>query len=307
MNNLLCGMIVDGEFYDKYRDRVYTIQGNEYSLKTIETMAGSKRYDTYPQLKEQAQNIVKQVQGEIRKHYAAEDGRKELIMKHSNFSGYLEDLQKIHAKAAPERAALKEKWDEAQERWKADRNDFKDDESYLARQKVKYLDAQENYKNSVAELQRQTRQEIEEVRAEYERHVTDFYAANGNMIDDGIMRLLNSGIKLTDAEIDGMVEKNRSNPTMLRLISDHCEKMKIKNHNAVEFGRIAWKAGADERAAFKAVADMIGNAVGGDEIASGIWSKPDSHFKRLSDEQIGIVNNLPVHPDSGDEQSNKEG
>ena len=106
MNYLLCGMAVDEELYGRYRGKAYIVQGNIYSPQEIISIAGSKR-DAYPQLKEQAQKIIKQVQGEIKEHYAARDGRKEEAMKHDNFSGYLADLQQIHAKAAPERIALK--------------------------------------------------------------------------------------------------------------------------------------------------------------------------------------------------------
>ena len=64
-------------------------------------------------------------------------------MKHDTFGEYLADLQEIHAKMAPERMALKQKWDAAQKRWQEDQREFKGDEHYLAREKVRYLDAQD--------------------------------------------------------------------------------------------------------------------------------------------------------------------
>lgn len=217
-------------------------------------------------------------------------------MKHDTFDGYLRDLQEIHAKTAPERRALKEKMDAAQKRWEEDQREFKGDEHYLAREKVRYLDAQEEYKESVAELQRRTKEEIQAVQAEYEKHVTDFYSANGNRLDEAAVRLLNSGIKLTETEIDGMVSQNTGNPTMLRLVSDHCEKMGIENQNARVYGSLARKAGADEREAFKVIADMVEKAVSENEVTADIWSKPESHFQRLSDQQIGAMGGFFVRP-----------
>lgn len=217
-------------------------------------------------------------------------------MKHDTFDGYLRDLQEIHAKTAPERRALKEKMDAAQKRWEEDQREFKGDEHYLAREKVRYLDAQEEYKESVAELQRRTKEEIQAVQAEYEKHVTDFYSANGNRLDEAAVRLLNSGIKLTDTEIDNMVSQNTGNPTMLRLISDHCEKMGIENKNARVYGSLARKAGVDERDAFKVLADMVEKAVSENEETADIWSKPESHFQRLSDQQIGAMGEFFVRP-----------
>lgn len=307
MNKLVCGMVVDEDLYDKYHwdkktgmCRKYTLGGQERSLDIVEfylTAESCKVF--YPEMVAEAKKIAEQIQKEIREYYAAKDGRKEYVsMKHDTFDGYLKDLQDIHAKAAPERIQLKEKWDAAQKRWQEDQREFKGDEHYLAREKVRYLDAQEEYKNSVQDLQRRTQEEIQAVQAEYEKHVADFYSANGNRLDDATVRLLNSGIKLTDAEINSMVDQNKSNPTMLRLISDHCEKQRIKNQNAQVFGSLARRAGSDEREAFKTIADMVKKAVSEDETTSSVWAKEDSHFKRLSDQQIGAMDAFWVRPEA---------
>lgn len=305
MEKTVFGMKVDEHLYKKYNfdektgmTRLYMVNGKEMSLFATEFYATSTVYaEEYPEMVAAARRIMEKVQGEIVDYYAIKEGRKEqTVMKHDTFDGYLKDLQEIHAKAAPERRALKEKMDMAQKRWEENQREFKNDEHFLAREKVCYLDAQEEYKRSISELQRRTREEVEAVQAEYEKHVTDFYAANGNRLDDAAVRLLNSGIKLTDAEIDGLVEQNRSNPTMLRLISDHCDQMKIENQSARVYGNLARKGGVDEREAFKVVADMVRKAVSTDEITADTWSKPESHFQRLSDQQIGAMGGFFVRP-----------
>ena len=83
---------------------------------------------------------------------------------------------------------------------------------------------------------------------------------------------------------------------MLRLISDHCDKLKIENQSARVYGSLARKGGADEREAFKVVADMVRKAVSTNEITADVWSKADSHFKRLSDEQMGVMDGFWVRP-----------
>lgn len=306
MNRLVCGMVVDEDIYNKYnfdketgRRRKYTLCGQERSLDAVEFYAGSADYEKEsPELVAEAKKITEQIQKEIKEYYAAKDGREEYVaMKHDTFDGYLKDLQEIHNKVAPERMHLKEKMDQAKKRWEESQREFKGDEHFLAREKVVFLDAQEEYKNGIRALQQRTQEEIRAVQAEYDKHVTDFYAANGNRLDDAAVRLLNSGIKLTDAEIDGMVEQNRSNPTMLRLICDHCDKQGIENKSARVLGSLARKGGADERDAFKAVADMVEKAVSEDETTSSIWAKEDSHFKRLSDQQIGAMGQFWVRPE----------
>lgn len=307
MNRMVLGIVVDDDVYDKYqfdretgRRRMYTLCGQERSLDAIEFYAGSTDYaKESPELVKEAKRIAEGIRKEIKQYYAAKDGREEHIaMKHDTFDEYLRDLQEIHARVAPERRELKQKWDEAQKRWQEDQREYKNDEHYLAREKVRYLDTQEEYKNGVRDLQRRTQEEIQAVQAEYERHVTDFYLANGNRLDDAAVRLLNSGIKLTDAEIDNMVSQNTGNPTMLRLISDHCDKQGIGNDSVRVYGSLARKNGTDEREAFKAVAGMVRNAVSENEITANIWSEEDSHFQRLSEQQIDAMGAFLVRPDA---------
>lgn len=297
MNKLVCGMVVDEELYTKYQDKKYRIGREEYALRTIEIVAASKDYDAYPYLKAQAQGVVGQVQEEIREYYAAKDGRKEYVaMKHNTFSEYIKDLQEIHAKSAPERRALKEKMDMAKKRWEENQREFKGDEHFLAREKVVYLDAQEAYKNNIRELQKRTQEEIQAVQVEYERHLNDFYTANGNRIDESTVKLLKSGIRLTDAEIDNMVNQNKSNPTMLRLISDHCDTNEISNQSARIYGALARKNGTEEREAFSTIAGMVEKAVSEDETTSEVWGAEHSHFERLSNQQIESMNAYSIQP-----------
>lgn len=312
MDKTVFGMKVDEHLYNKYNfdektgmTRLYMVNGKEMSLFATEFYATSTVYaEESPEIAAAARRIMEKVQGEIADYYAVKEGRKEqTVMKHDTFDGYLKDLQEIHAKAAPERRALKEKMDMAQKRWEENQREFKNDEHFLAREKVCYLDAQEEYKRSVEGLQKRTQAEIQDVQTEYEKHVTDFYSANGNRLDDAAVRLLNSGIKLTESEIDGLVEQNKSNPTMLRLISDHCDKLKIENQSARVYGSLARKGGADEREAFKVVADMVRKAVSTDEITADIWSKPESHFQRLSNQQIGAMGDFFVRPVSSEAEA----
>ena len=44
----------------------------------------------------------------------------------------------------------------------------------LQGKKVVFLDAQEEYKNNIRELQKRTQEEIQAVQTEYERHLNDF-------------------------------------------------------------------------------------------------------------------------------------
>lgn len=305
MNKIVCGMVVDEDLYNKYNwDKETGMRrryppGGELTLDLVEfySAAGSHKV-LCPEYVEDARRIAEQIRKEIKDYYAEEDGGKEqMTMKHETFGEYLKDLQEIHAKAALERRGLKEKSDIARKRWEENQREFKGDEHYLTREKLRYLDAQEEYKRNVEELQKRTQAKIEAVQSEYEKHVTDFYTANGNRLDESTVRLLNSGIKLTESEIDSLVNQNKSNPTMLRLLSDHCDKQKIENQLVRVYGSLARKGGSDEREAFKTVADMVRKAVSTDEITADIWAKTDSHFKQLSDKQISAMKGFWIRPE----------
>lgn len=299
MNRFICGVAVDEDIYKEYQNRKYKIGDEEKPLRTIEIMEKSKDYEEFPDIQAAAKEIIAQVRQEVKEYYAAKDGREEyIVMKHDTFDGYLKDLQAVHAKVAPERIALKEKWDAAQKRWQETQRNSKIDADDLVRENVKYLDTQEEYKNRIQELKRKTQEEILAVQMQFDKHITDFYSANGNRINDAIVRLLNSGIKLTDSEINNMVEQNKSNPTMLRLISDHCDKQRISNDAVRMYGYSSRKGGEDEREIFQKVASMVMNAVSDNEVTSSVWSQADSHFKQLSDEQIGVIGELPVRPEA---------
>lgn len=134
MNRMVLGIVVDDDIYDKYqfdketgRRRMYTLCGQERSLDAIEFYAGSADYaKESPKLVKEAKRIAEGIRKEIKQYYAAKDGRKEHIaMKHDTFEEYLRDLQEIHAKVAPERRELKQKWDEAQKRWQEDQREYK--------------------------------------------------------------------------------------------------------------------------------------------------------------------------------------
>lgn len=299
MNRLICGIVVDEELYKEYQSKKYKVGGREISISGVEIMSASKEYEKeLPEDSKEARQIAEQIRNEIKEYYAARDGREEyVIMKHDTFSEYIKDLQEIHAKSAPERRKLKEKMDMAQKRWGENQREFKGDEHFLAREKVKYLDAQEEYRNSVRALQQRTQEAIQAVQDEYERHLTDFYSADGNRIDESTVKLLKSGIRLTDAEIDNLVNQNKGNPTMLRLISDHCDANEISNQSARVYGTLARKNGSEEREAFETIAGMVRNAVSEDETTSKVWGAEHSHFERLSNQQIDSMNAYSVQPE----------
>lgn len=302
-NRVLCGVKCDQKAYNDFALRKYKVPNDfngagERTLYQIEFFSRCKDYQRdYPEFVEACKKICETAAKEILQYYAAKDGREEFkIMKHENFSGYLKDLQEIYARSAPERAQLKDELEKARKKWVEDEAENRHDEYSLAKAKMDWMDAQKEYKEKCQELQERTIDQIKAVENEFKDHIDDFYSANGCRLDDATVRLLNSGIALTENEINNMVMKNTGNVTMLRLISDHCQKNNIANKMARTYGVVAMRNGRDEMKAFSGVADMIKKSVGENEIDADVWSSARGHFDRLSNEQIAALDNLTVKP-----------
>lgn len=308
-NMVLCGVVVDEKDYNDFALKKYDVPGaskvNSYrfadeklSLCQIEFFAGCKDYRReYPEFAKECAKIVEQAKREIGNYYAARDGRKEYkVMRHDDFTGYIKDLQEIHKKAAAERQRIQVEYEKAAEDWKEVQRDATLSDYGKTAGKMKWLEAEQSYKDSIAALKSATNEDIDNIRKEFDEHIEDFYSANGDRLDDGTVRLLNSGIKLSDKEVDRLVNQNKSNPTMLRLVDDYCQSKGIENKQARIYGYTARTAGSHENRIFDQVVDMVSKVLTTEDAIAKVWSKENSHFERLSNGAIQSMAALEVKP-----------
>ena len=310
-NKILCGMVVDDKDYNDFALKKYDVPGaaeiNPYrwedgklSLHQIELLAGMKDYRReYPEFSKACQKIIEQAKREIGNYYAARDGRREYkVMKHDDFTGYIKDLQEIHKKAAAERRRIQSEYDKAAEAWREAQKDATLSDYGKTAAKMKWLEAEQAYKDSVESLKSTTNEDIANIRKEFDEHIEDFYSANGNRLDDGTVRLLNSGINLSDKEIDRLVNQNKGNPTMLRLVHDYCQSNGIENKQARIYGYTARAAGSHENRIFDQVVDMVSRVLTTEDAIAKVWGKENSHFERLSNDAIQSMAALEVKPEA---------
>ena len=306
-NMVLCGVVVDKKTYDEFSAKRYVVphdfKDGDRSLWNVEQMAKMSDYKKhYPEFAKECQKIVESAAREIRKFYAGRDFRREFkTMKHDDFTGYIKDLQEIHKKAAAERQRIQSEYDKAAEAWREAQKDATLSDYGKTAAKMKWLEAEQAYKDSVSALKSATNEDIANIRKEFDEHIEDFYSANGNRLDDGTVRLLNSGIKLSDKEIDRLVNQNKSNPTMLRLVHDYCQSKGIENKQARIYGYTARTAGSHENRIFDQVVDMVSRVLTTEDAIAKIWSKEDSHFERLSNDAIRSMAALEVKPEASEE------
>lgn len=264
MNKTICGVVVDEKYFKEFMERKFKVLDKTVKANVVEIYATSRDYaENAPEYTEAAQKVREQIRAEIQAYYAAKDGRKEYkAMKHQNFGGYLEDLKELFLQASKEREVLKQKFDKAGETWKREEVETRGKEYEYTRARMDFLEAEEAYKNGVLELEKKYKKAVEDVRAEFENHLNDFYLPNGSRIDAATVALLNSGIKLKATELDQMLVQFSNSPTMLRILGDYSTKNGLdKESRAVSYSHVARGYGAGEKRIFNRVADFVNSTV----------------------------------------------
>ena len=300
MSKMICGIVVDEEFYKEFMERDFKIFDKTVKANVVEIYATSRDFATNaPEYTEAAQKVREQIRTEIQAYYAAKDGRKEYkAMKHQNFGGYLGDLKELFLQASKEREALKQKFDKAEETWKREEVETRGKEYEHTRAHMDFLEAEEAYKNGVLELEKKYKKAVEDVRVEFESHVDDFYAPNGSRIDAATVSLLNSGIKLNAAELDKLLVQFCDNPTMLRVLGDYGYKNGLnKESRAAAYNQTAKGYGAEEKRIFNRIANFVNSTVEADERRFWTWNeKGRNDSAEMIDGAIAEMDSYFVRP-----------
>ncbi len=300
MSKMICGIVVDEEFYKEFMERDFKILDKTVKANVVDIYATSRDYaENAPEYTEAAQKVREQIRAEIQAYYAAKDGRKEYkAMKHQNFGGYLGDLKELFLQASKEREALKQKFDKAGETWRKEEVETRGNEYEHTKAQMDYLEAEKAYKNGVAELAKKYKKAVDDVRAEFENHLNDFYLPNGNRIDAATVALLNSGIKLKATELDQMLVQFSNSPTMLRILGDYSTKNGLdKESRSVSYSHVARGYGAGEKRIFNQVADFVNSAVElGERRAWVLEEKGRNDGIRMIDGAIAEMDGYFVRP-----------
>lgn len=302
MNKTLCGIEVDPEIYKKYSEKSYKVKGDpnggERTLRHIEFFAESKDYkENYPEFAAECKRITEDVAKEIQAYYAAKDGRKEYkVMRHETFSGYIKDLHNIQVNAAKTRKKLKEDFEETKQEWYAAERDKNLNEYEKTEKKMAYLNAEKAYEEALKKLRAQAIQDVENIRKEFNEHISDFYTANGSRLDDNVIRLLNSGIRLQDAEINHLVSQNKHNPTMLRVINQYCKNNTIDNMSARVYGTLAVSAGGKEYKIFDEMVDIVNRTIDMNERTASVWFN-EANVQKIVDGAVANMDGQTLKPE----------
>lgn len=296
MSKNLLGIEVDDAVYENYNNKTYVVKNNPngekaLSLRVIMIYANSKEYqEHFPEFSNECNKIVAEVKNEIggKLYY--------LVQKHDKFSEYITDLKAVQKQCAEKRRALKKELDEArQELADAEGNNVNEYQNTEA--KLKFLKAKQDYDNTLDELIKSTTEHINDIENKFNMHLSEFYTANGSRMDENLVRLLNSGLKLESDEVTTIVNQNVDNPTMLRLIGQYCEKEKIYNSLVRTYCAMAKSAGSNEKRIFKEAASVIEYTLNRDESRSSWWAESSTaRNEQLMDQCVVAMDNLLIKP-----------
>lgn len=226
------GIAVDAATYKKYNGAVYDIgDGAMRDLRGVQLWAtGEELGEHFPELAANARKIMNQITAEI----TGKDKKTMNAPKKSvEFIAALEELyNKSRAAYTAEEKKLttaKANADRCEEAMKKKGTDLAAAEFSVAR--GQYVIAQDEFRKAIRKIQDEYHREVAELRNQFAAFLDDHYSASPEKLDNATLTLLNSGI-CSAAELARLAERHANNPTMLRIVSGHAEKMRNRKNQS---------------------------------------------------------------------------
>ena len=218
-------------------------------------------------------------------------------MRHNDFKGYIEELIAIHEEYSPIRLKLERDYQAANQAYADIKRDVNASEVDKAKALVRKEGQEEEYRTGVRRIQEGVKKKVFEVREDFEKHLSDFYKPDGKLLDEDIVRLLNSGIRLSTDEINDLFKANTHNPTMLRLLSDFCDKQGVENQMAKVYGMAAKDGGKKEMELFATIEELVNGSVSDDSHSIRTWGIENNAFETISERAKSGMDELSIKPD----------
>ena len=296
---VIAGIEVSQEVYNDYSTRTYKTSVGELPYRTLELYAtGAGIAETHPEISEECKAIREQIRAEI----AAENKRiaEMNVPKHKEFTGYLEDLGTLYNDATSERKQMVTEHKNAMERLnqavEAAANSGEDSAGFLKAKADRAAEI-ERYNAATDAFHEKVSLQIDTVRQALKARVSEFYDVDAEKLDDNVIKLLNSGLRLTEHELNDLFNKFADNTTMLRMIADYCQEHDIDKQDAAVYGHRAKSNGKHEFELFEGIVKSLELATGyGSDVSERVWSPENGHFENLLNNSINELKQTLVKP-----------
>lgn len=287
------GIEVTKEYFDKFKERKFDVLDKKgVGLSVLKIYANSEDYkENAPEYTNAANRVIEDIKREVLLDFPqVKKPSKE--KEHILFSSHITDLKYLFEYATEKVDALNKILERAEA-------SYQNCEKTIEKLKLQavFLEAKEKYKEEMINLEKEVKACIEEIESEFETHLKDHYLPSGKNLDSELVALLNSGIVLRSHEIDTIADAHKSNPTMLRLISDYTKnkKIEVNNYSNLLFG-LAEGHGREERKTFSGGAKVVLDVVGGDINKAKQRIQMKEEFLNLFDRDGASLDNYILSP-----------
>lgn len=246
--------IFDRDLYNTVKAERYELdQNGNKNMYNVEQLEGLAE-----QGNEEAKAIVDKVNSEVDEMLKKMDNGDYLF---KTFNEYILEMARLTEEASKQRDEVEAKHDKAEKAWKEARSAINVSDSWTSARKTEYLLANEEYDNSCIGIYNDLKQKLTALKSEFHIHLKGFYTVTLDRIDNNTMALLNSGIDVSEEEIDSLLFKNRFNTTMIRMISNYASKNKKGTNLLTTYRLGATSNGTAEMKAFERFEHFCMNAV----------------------------------------------
>lgn len=278
--------IFDRDLYNTVKAERYELdQNGNKNMYNVEQLEGLAE-----QGNEEAKAIVDKVNSEVDEMLKKMDNGDYLF---KTFNEYILEMARLTEEASKQRDEVEAKHDKAEKAWKEARSAINVSDSWTSARKTEYLLANEEYDNSCIGIYNDLKQKLTALKSEFHIHLKGFYEVTPDRIDNNTMALLNSGIDVSEEEIDSLLFKNRFNTTMIRMISNYASKNKKGTNLLTTYRLGATSNGTAEMKAFERFEHFCMNAVATD---NAVRRANAGCLDRLGAEALESLDEIAIKP-----------
>lgn len=242
-------------------DLYYTVKAERYELD----QNGNKNMYNIEQLEElaeqgneEAKAIVDKVNNEVDEILKKMDSGNYLF---KTINEYIFEMARLTEEASKQRDEVEAKHDKAKKTWDKASSASNVSGSWVTARKAEYLLANEEYDNSCNEIYNDLKQKLAILKSEFRIYLKGFYEVTPDRIDNNTIALLNSGIDISEEEIDSLLFKYRFNTTMIRIVVNYAIENKKETKLLTTYRLGATSNGTSEMKAFERFEHFCMNAV----------------------------------------------
>lgn len=246
--------IFDRDLYNTVKAERYELdQNGNKNMYNVEQLEGLAE-----QGNEEAKAIVDKLNNEVDEMLKKMDSGNYLF---KTFNEYILEMARLTEEASKQREEVEATHDKAEKAWKEARSAVNVSDSWTSARKTEYLLANEEYDKSCIGIYNDLKQKLTALKSEFHICLKGFYTITPERIDNNVLALLDSGIDVSEEEIDSLLFKYRFNTTMIRIVANYAIKNKKETKLLTTYRLGVTSNGTAEMKAFERFEHFCMNAV----------------------------------------------